>query len=324
MRSYQVPDITLLRQRAALLRCIRTFFDDRGFFEVQPPCLASDCVVDPYIDPITIDADQFLIPSLDLPPRFYLQTSPELSMKRMLSAGAPSIYSVMPVFRAGERGEQHNIEFTMLEWYDVGANMESGIETLGTLVATVLGATRFDCVTYRTVFQAKLGFDPISIPLNSLASKASEVDHELSIQLRDDRDALLDLLFTHKIQPELGIDVPIIVKQYPLSQAALARVCEKDPQCAARFELFSDGVELANGYDELLDADVLLDRSRVTNHRRVESGRQPIPIETSLVAAMRKGMPPSTGVAMGVDRLLMVKTKTKSIDKVHPFPIERS
>jgi len=320
--DYQHPDLSLLRKRAQLLREVRMYFDDRGFYEVQPPCLAADCIVDPYIDPIAIDKHQLLLPSRNLSSSFYLQTSPELSMKRMLAAGAPSIYSIGPVFRAGERGDMHNIEFTMLEWYDVGADIESGIQTLGGVICETLDQARFECMTYRDVFETILGFDPISVPLSKLVVEASRVDRELAERMSDDRDSLLDLLFSSVIQPSLGGEAPIIIKNYPLSQAALARPCEDDLQCAARFELFYQGIELANGYDELLDADILLERSRIANQRRAGAGRPPIEIDSSLVRAMRQGMPASTGVAMGFDRLLMVATKSVNIHQVIPFPIE--
>ncbi|TWU45998.1 Elongation factor P--(R)-beta-lysine ligase [Novipirellula aureliae] len=322
--NYQQPDLSLLRQRARLLHDVRAYFDDRGFYEVQPPCLASDCIVDPYIDPITIDTTQLLMPSRDLSSPFYLQTSPELSMKRMLAAGAPSIYSVGPVFRAGERGDMHNIEFTMLEWYDVGADIESGIQTLGGLVCETLKQPHFECITYRDLFETFLGFDPISVPSSTLVTEASRIDGLLAERMSEDRDSLLDLLFSSVIQPSLGLEAPVIIKNYPLSQAALARSCQDDPECAARFELFFEGVELANGYDELLDADVLLERSRIANQRRAMSGRPLIEIDSSLVSALRQGMPASTGVAMGFDRLLMVATKSVNIHQVIPFPIERA
>ncbi|TWU35123.1 EF-P lysine aminoacylase EpmA [Novipirellula artificiosorum] len=322
MRANPVPNLERLQDRALLLRQIRSFFDAAGFLEVQPPCLAAGCVVDPYIDPIKVSAKQLGIAEPQLAGDYFLQTSPELSMKRMLAAGAPSIYSVAPVFRAGERGDQHNIEFTMLEWYDVGADLASGIKTLSDFACAVLDYPDCECVTYRDLFRRTLGLDPIECRLERLVEMAACIDDSLAHSFACDRDGLLDLLFTQRIQPMLGIDKPTIVKNYPLSQAALARGCSDDSDCAARFELFARGVELANGYDELLDPEILIERTRISNQRRIASGRAALPENHALLDAMRHGMPPSAGVAVGVDRLLMVKTHANSIASVIPFPIE--
>ncbi len=316
------PNIEFLRQRARLLRELRAFFDDRGFLEVQPPCLAADCVVDAYLDPIRVDSAQFAIARSELPASFCLQTSPESAMKRMLAAGAPSIYSIGPVFRGGERGELHNPEFTMLEWYDVGADMAAGVELLAALSRQILGHESHDVRPYRNVFVDAIGIDPIDAPIERLFKCAAEVDADLAVSIASDRDSLLDLLLSRIIQPNLGRQCPTIVTDYPLSQAALAKKSSDDRQCAARFELFVDGVELANGYDELLDPDELLRRYRHNNDRRTASNRSPLEVQTKLVAAMCDGLPPCTGVALGVDRLMMVRHGCRSIDEVIPLTIE--
>jgi len=322
MSHHSRCNIDHIRARALLLRQVRTFFDERGFLEVQPPCLSRDCIVDPYINPLTVSTKQLALAEPDLPECYYLQTSPELAMKRMLAAGAPSIYSIGPVFRAGERGPMHNVEFSMLEWYDVGADIHSGINTTGTLACEVLRTARFDITTYRDAFSAALGIDPITEPLPRLQSKTANIDASLAKDIAKDRDAMLDVLFTHHVQPNLGREVPVIVRNYPLTQAALARQAADDELCAARFEMFFKGIELANGYDELLDADELLQRTLINNQRRIACGETPLPIDNSLVEAMRRGLPASTGVALGFDRLLMLHTKSHSIDKVVPLTIE--
>ncbi len=219
------PNLRRIRQRAELLGQLRRFFDTRGFLEVQPPCLSRDCVVDPYIDPIQVPSAQFQL-GIELPPRFFLQTSPEAAMKRMLAAGAPSIYSLGPVFRAGERGDLHNVEFTLMEWYDVGADLDAGVALLGDLVAEVLGADGYDVCNYRQVFGESLGFDPIDCDLNIIRSHVARIDSSLLTSIGDDRDMLLDALLSHLIQPALGKERPLILKNYPLSQAAL---CSRSP-----------------------------------------------------------------------------------------------
>lgn len=318
MKPFAQPNLKLIRQRAELLRELRQFFDSRGFLEVQPPCLSADCVVDSFIDPIEVRTDQLRL-GIDLSDRFYLQTSPEAAMKRMLAGGAPSIYSLGPVFRAGERGMRHNVEFTMLEWYEVGAGVDAGIQLLGELAAGLFQSDGFDVCTYREMFQRSVGIDPIDAPIETLQALQADIDPTL---VHSDRDSLLDGLLTSQVEPTLGIDRPLIVKNYPISQAALARTAPDDSECASRFELFVRGTELANGYDELQDSEILLARTRTHNQKRVATGRQPIEVDSSLVAAMRKGLPKCAGVAMGVDRLLMVRSQVCTIDETIPFPIE--
>ena len=321
MTRSSLPNIDRIRERADLLRQLRQFFDGRGFLEVQPPCLSRDCVVDAYIDPIVVESAQFQLGS-DLQTHYYLQPSPESAMKRMLAAGAPSIYSLGPVFRAGERGPWHNVEFTMLEWYELDRDIDEGIDLLGELAVAVLDREGFDVRTYRQIFVDSLGFDPLDVGLMDLQQSVAQLDADLSKSIAEDRDSLLDVLLSQIIQPTLGLKRPVIVKNYPLSQAALARQAVDDAECAARFELFVDGVEIANGYDELRDADVLLRRAQVSNQKRASSGRRRLSVETSLVEAMRIGLPPCNGVALGVDRLLMIRTGEKSMAKVMPFLVE--
>jgi lysyl-tRNA synthetase class 2 len=318
MRHAGKPNLKFLRHRAELLRELRQFFDTRDFLEVQPPCLSADCVVDAYIDPIEISARQLQL-SLPLSEKYYLQTSAEAAMKRLLAAGAPSIYSLGPVFRAGERGARHNVEFTMLEWYQVDQRIEAGIELLGELACAVLDARGYDIWNYRELFQESLGIDPIDSPLAELralvaASAPSMWDA--------DRDSLLDVLLTSQVEPTLGVERPAIVRNFPLSQAALARTAEDDPQCAARFELFVKGVELANGYDELTDVQELVARTQIQNAKRGAIGRAAIASESAFLHTITAGLPVCTGVAVGVDRLLMVRCGARTIDETLPFPIE--
>jgi lysyl-tRNA synthetase class 2 len=318
------PNIQFLRHRATLLQELREYFDVRGFLEVQPPCLASDCVVDVYLDPIAVDSSQLRLGGIDLPPQMLLQTSPESAMKRLLCAGAPSIYSIGPVFRAGERGRLHNPEFTMLEWYEVGGNGESAIALLGGLVTSILNCDGFDVHSYRTIFQRILGFDPITTSMDDLRAQVADIDRDLAQRIGDDRDALLDVLMSALIQPKLGSERPVIIKNYPISQAALARAAADDAACAARFELFASGIELANGYDELTDPQVLVERAEQHNQQRISSGRQALKVRTKLQQAMIGGLPRCAGVALGVDRLLMLRTGADSIDKVMPLTIDRA
>ncbi|MEO1527152.1 MAG: EF-P lysine aminoacylase EpmA [Planctomycetota bacterium] len=309
-----------LRARAELLSKVRALFDGHGFLEVQPPCLSQDCVVDAYLDPLTISSDQFGLGDL-ASTDYFLQTSPESAMKRMLAGGAPSIYSIGPVFRAGEQSELHNIEFTMLEWYEVGGTAESAIRLLSELACLALGAERVDRKTYRDVFRQSVAFDPIDVSIEELRRHVLEIDESLTTNIGDDRDALLDIVLSERIAPELGVECPLVVTDYPLSQAALAKVSETDSDCAARFELFACGIELANGYDELLDATELSRRAAVNNAKRNANGRAELAGAKRLLKAMETGLPACSGVAVGFDRLLMLAVGEASIDRVMPFTI---
>ncbi len=320
--------IDLIRNRAKLLSDLRAFFDTRDFCEVQPPTVCRDCVVDAYLDPITIPATELGLPdNNESAAEFFLQTSPESAMKRMLSemqsAGAtpPSVYSIGPVYRKAETGTLHNVEFTMLEWYEVGGDIESAIELTGRYVSEMLSSDGYDRTTYRQSFQDALGFDPLEIPIASLRAAVHDIEPDLTSSIGEDRDAMLDILMSSAVAPILGIGRPTVVTEYPLSQAALAKRSDRDPQCAARFELFASGVELANGYDELLDAQTLSDRYDANNVKRKSSGRPMLDTKTTLVEAMRAGLPPCSGVALGIDRLFMLRVGAEKIEQVLSFPI---
>ncbi|MDA8745392.1 EF-P lysine aminoacylase EpmA [Rubripirellula amarantea] len=323
------PDMSHLRPRAELLRILRHFLDHRGFIEVQPPCLMSECIADPFIDPITIPANQIATASSRRVQQYYLQTSPELAMKRMLGRGSGSIYSLGPVFRGGEAGGQHNVEFTMLEWYEVGANLAGGVDTLRELAKEIFDAKECDVLNYREAFQLHLSLDPLDCPIEQLQSLVDRIDSSLVAKLGQDRDALLDVLLSERVQPHLGKQRPVVLKNYPLTQAALAKPSDDDPQCAARFELFCRGIEIANGYDELLDDSILLERCEKVNQQRIADGRSSLPLPKNLLQAMRDGLPPSAGVAMGVDRVMLVRSAIRDgvvpdISAVIPITIERA
>lgn len=285
-----------LRRRAELVGKIRNFFDRRDFIEVWPRCITSHCVVDPYIDPL-----ETVVRAGGDRVRQFLQPSPEAEMKRMLADRSGSIYSIGPAFRDDESGDWHRPEFTMLEWYEVGADMRGGIETISDLSALVLGSP-CRVMSYRDAFAAVTSVDPIEASTGSLAALVGDAD--LARSLGEHRDDVLDVVMSTRIMPTL-IE-PTIIHDYPLSQAALAKPSERDENCAARFEWFAGGVELGNGYDELLDVDELINRTKIANERRIAAGREALPPPTPLIDAMRRGLPAAAGVAVGIDRLLMV------------------
>jgi len=348
---------SILRRRAELLRELREFFDRRGFLEVETPILSADIVVDRHLDPLSaILPDDPRRP--DIGRRLWLHTSPEFAMKRLLAAAsepgaATAIYQVAHVFRAGERGRLHNPEFTMVEWYRVGDDMAAGMSLLSDLCESLLKTGPAERISYRDAFLRWVGIDPLTADGPALAAVAAGRD--LAIPdglLLDDRDAWLELLFVELVQPNLGqvpnmpseigrIDNPsyraAIVYDYPASQAALARTrpcmshdavhdppAREPPLVAERFELFVRGVELANGYHELLDATELRCRFAAANAQRAAGGKPRLPEESRLLAALEHGLPPCSGTALGFDRLVMLAVGAQSIDEVIAFPIERA
>ncbi len=280
--------------------------------EVETPVLCAAGAVDEHLDPIPV--------TLRLPgaPRRYLVTSPEHPMKRLLAAGSGPIYQITRVFRDGERGRLHNPEFTMLEWYRPGFDHTALMDEVEQLVCDVLGRTGpFERITYREAFERVLGLDPHTAPLEQLAERARrDVDN--------DRDGLLNELLATKIEPTLGVTTPTFLTDYPASQASSGRIRAGDPAVAERFELYVNGLELANGYHELLDATEQARRYDDANRRREAAGREPLPMDDHLLAALRAGLPASAGVALGVDRLVMAAIGASSIDEVIAFPIERA
>ena len=292
-----------LHQTARLLRTLRRFFDERDFLEVLPRTLATQCVVDPYIDPLTT-----MVRGDGQTTQHYLQPSPEAEMKSMLAGGSGSIYSIGPAYRDDEIGDLHRVEFTMLEWYEIDVDVEGGIKTLSAL-SDQLTDQVVEVVSYEDVFVRSVGINPLEDPTERLIAELD--DPAFAQTIIDDRDGLLDAVFSSRIQPDLVR--PTIVRDYPVSQAALAKPNAHDDRTAARFEWFVGGVELGNGYDELLDAEELVRRTRIANRRRQRSGRTVLPAPTKLIEAMRRGLPPCAGVAVGVDRLAMVLSGAKKI-----------
>ncbi|MCA9247978.1 MAG: EF-P lysine aminoacylase GenX [Planctomycetales bacterium] len=313
-----------LESRAKLLRQVRAFFDDRGFLEVETPLLAPEVVLDTHIEPIaTANPTGDARDAMNSSPAWFLQSSPEAHMKRLLAAGAPPIYQISRCFRRGELGPMHNPEFTMLEWYRPGDTMEQGIALLADLAAEMLGAADVYRTSYSDAFLHHAGFDPLEIDDPSLGEVAAEiVGAEASRTMS--RDDQLNLVLVERVEPHLGHEAPEIVFHYPASQAALARLSTVDRRVAERFELYCQGIEVANGYCELLDPRELRERMQREATRRVESGLPTLPLPEKLLAAMQRGLPPCSGVALGFDRLVMLAAGVASIGEVLAFPAERA
>lgn len=320
-----------LRRRAELLRAARRFLDDRGFIEVQTPVLSRDTVIDRHLEPWIVERSELLAWGFT-EPRAYLQTSPEFAMKRLLATGLTSIYQIGPVFRGGERGPLHNPEFTMLEWYRVGEDYHGGMQFLIDLLTNLLSPSESvsanhispEIHTYQSVFQQYVGIDILVAERQQLAELACERKLVSSVEWSDDWDDWCNLLFTELVQSRLGLKAPVVVCDFPASQSALAQISKRDARVAERFEIFYHGVELANGYHELLDAVELRRRNREINEQRRRDGKVVLPEASRLLEAMDSGMPSSVGCALGFDRLVMLACQATSLDAVLAFPIERA
>ena len=317
--------IKALQGRADILRQLRCFFDDRGFFEVETPLLSHDIVVDRHLHPVSIPKNQVTGIDSNSNEMLWLQTSPEFGMKRLVASGANAIYQICKAFRQSETGEMHNPEFTMLEWYRVGDNLETGMDLLADLIEEILGQPKTKRVTYRQVFSQYVGVDPLGCAVSELKSVALE--HGINIDMPSEasaRDDWLNLILSQLIEPKLGFEGGVIIYDWPASQAALALVRQEEVPVAERFEIYVNGVELANGYHELIDADELARRNSVVNQERLKDGQPLLPEESRLLQAMRSGLPACSGVALGVDRLVMLALGLERIEDAIAFPIGRA
>jgi lysyl-tRNA synthetase class 2 len=309
-----------LAQRAALLATVRQFFESRSVLEVDTPVLVNAAVTDVNLRPVELTLGDR---------RLFLQTSPEYAMKRLLAAGLGNVYQLCKVVRGDERSRLHNPEFTMLEWYRVGLDMASLIGEVAALLDALVirtgGTARpLRRVSYREVFQATLQIDPLEAPTASLVQIA--VAHGLTRDNLADlgRDEVLDFLMGVVIGPTLGRGEWLALTHYPASQAALAQLDPKDPRVALRFEIYADGIELANGFQELADAREQRARFLADNAARAAQGLPQMPIDEALLAALEAGLPACSGVALGFDRAVMIAVGAKRIDEVVSFTIENA
>ena len=318
-----------LCHRAKMLKQIRYFFDNREFIEVETPLLSAEVVIDRHLQPMAVNPTSLpLGQTVDHCPS-WLQTSPEAAMKRLLASGTGAIYQITRSFRAGEIGHLHNPEFTIIEWYRPNDTMADGMSLLAELAQNILQTEPIEKVSYHDAFYKSTGINPHRATTLELIDKVKMLEIPIPDGLLEsDRDGWLDLLLTHSVEPLLGNKQPVILYDYPASQAALAKIRqpirEEDSAVAERFELYYQGIELANGYHELLDVAELKERSVQANKQRIDDGNQPLPLPQRLLAAMQSGLPSCTGVALGFDRLVMLATGAKSISDVLTFPFDRA
>lgn len=313
------PSATLatLQRRAALLSAVRGFFSQRNVLEVDTPVLSRFGVTDLHLENLATQLAAF--PQQ----KFYLQTSPEYAMKRLLAAHQVSIYQLGKVFRDDAVGRYHNPEFTMLEWYRVGFTMNELVDEVVALIHETLGAgLAVDRLSYQQAFMQAIQCDPLSASVEQLQHRLAEFAHIADIAQREtDRDTLLQLAMSVIIEPNFNPQRITIIDNFPASQAALAQLCPSDSRVAQRFEVYVGGIELANGYQELTDAATQQQRFSQDNQLRQQHGKPHRDADTRLLEALSAGFPQCAGVALGFDRLLMLQRKKHDIAQVLPFSI---
>ncbi len=309
-----LPTINLqnLTRRAQLIGQARHFFSQRHVLEVETPLVCSHTVTEPNIESFSFSADNT---------QRYLQTSPEYAMKRLLANGAPDIFQICKSFRVGEKGALHNPEFTMIEWYRRGYGlkqiMEETVDLIIGLLAKNEGPLNSEYISYADLIEKILG-----VSLSSMSDlQVKELAMQNGLVTQDDVSwqQAIDFLFSHKIQPSMCGQSITVVFHYPAAQAALSKLNEGDSSVSERFEVFYKGVELANGYVELLDPKQLLNRFAKDQQIREQSGSTHIAIDQHLIEAQQHGLPPCAGVAVGFDRVMMLSVGASSLSEVISF-----
>ncbi len=301
---------------------MRAFFAQRDVLEVETPGLY------PYTNP------EPMIEGFEVPKSsggtecFYLQTSPEFAMKRLLAAGSGAIYQICKAYRNNESGRYHNPEFTILEWYRPGYTLRQLMQETEALLTDVLPVSQIPkqavYLTYQTVFSEAVNVNPLSGTIGDFERAANTLGYpEAKSICADDRSAWLDFLFSHGVQPQLPKQCIVFVYNYPACQSALARLHPQLPEIAERVEVFIDGVEIGNGFQELTDAEEQRQRFLAQQAERQRNSLTVSGLDEGFLAALRAGMPDTAGIAIGLDRLLMMLSHSERIDQVLTFPLKQ-
>ena len=312
--------LKILKQRAFLLATIREYFRLQNVLEVETPILSSAGNTDINIESFTTSAIKFESN------KSYLRTSPEFPLKRLLCSGIGDIFEIGKVFRYGEVSNTHNIEFTMLEWYRIDFNYNELIQDVKSLFKCILsslniGIPNSEIITFNECFKQYLNTDinDISVvDINRLCMEHDYCGSELT------KDEALDFLFATQVQPQLNISTLTFITLYPATQAALAQINPEDPCTSLRFEVFYQGYELGNGYQELTNANELFNRFKEDNKYRKKNNQAQVQIDKNLIVAMKNGLPDCSGIAIGIDRLIMSIAGIQSVSKVITFNAQNS
>ncbi|HXW75243.1 MAG TPA: EF-P lysine aminoacylase EpmA [Steroidobacteraceae bacterium] len=325
-----------LGARAALLARAREFFAARTVLEVDTPLMVNAAVSDVHIEAACVElaAQPAAAGDAAVSRRLFLHTSPEYAMKRLLAAGSGDIYQICHVVRGMENGRLHNPEFTLIEWYRLGFSLEALMDEVEALVRALLGdaaTTRAtERLTYCEAFRRETGLDPLSATTADLERVARPLAYSGAAGAPGaaaagvDRDEWLELLMGAVVGPRLGRGALTFVHRYPASQAALARLDPVDPRVALRFELYCEGIELANGFHELTAASEQRARFARDNEERTRRALPRVEADERLLAALAAGLPQCAGVALGFDRIVMLASGASHIEQVLPFPTARA
>ena len=308
-----MPTRPILELRASVRSRLRGLFDAVGFLEVDTPVLSSEVLPEAHIDPIAVHLDG------DGRPPHFLQASPEALMKRLLAAGSGPIYQFARSFRAGERGARHDVEFVLLEWYAPGTTLDDTAPFLARLCEAALGTSGIERTTCREAFLTHAAVDPLSASLAAWRAAGARAGVRLPEHHADTPDDWFEAILSEMVAPQLGRGRPTMLEDWPASQAAFARIVGGAPPVARRFELFVEGVELANGWEEETGRESLLERIADANRIRAANGRGALPVPERLVAAHGAQMPAGVGAALGFDRLVMLAGGADTIDRVRAF-----
>jgi elongation factor P--(R)-beta-lysine ligase len=324
----------MIEKRGQIIRAIRSFFENQDFLEVETPYLVASPGMEAHLNAFRT----VFIPEMGgCPANLYLPTSPEFHMKRLLSMGFKRIYQIARAFRNGETGQLHNPEFTLLEWYRTDTGYETIMDDIEHLITTVCQTTLQSSAIQRnnrqidlslpwkrqTVSDAWKQFADIDLSKCISSETLYEAGRKLGVSglnSDDPWDMTYFKIFLDRIEPKLGWDCPVILYEYPASMAALARKKPDDPTVALRFELYIAGIELANAFDELTDPVEQRERCLESQQERIREGREPFPLDERFLGALETGLPPCAGIALGVDRLVMLLLDTASIQDVILFP----
>ena len=310
------------QKRSRILQQIRQFFVERDVVEVETPSLSQGTVTDIHLEGLTCRYSFLDDSPVSQSTSLYLQTSPEFHMKRLLASGYGSIFQIAKAFRHEEFGRFHNPEFTLLEWYRVGFNHFDLMDEVAALLMTVLNCAEPIKKTYQTLFIEHVALDPLIASRNDLLELIN-TNNKLSDWLlkEHDNDILLQFIFSEIIEPKIGCNAPCFVYDFPRSQASLAQLCPSDNRVAQRFECYYQGIELVNGFNELTSYEDQIERFQDDNKKRKKLGLEAKRIDNNFISALTYGLPQCSGVALGVDRLIMLALKVDKIEQVISFPI---
>ena len=314
------------QNRAEILDQIRAFFKARKVIEVETPALSQGTITDVHLEALSCNYNFMESSSISQSTTLYLQTSPEFHMKRLLASGYQSIYQMAKAFRHESAGRFHNPEFTLLEWYRIDFDHFDLIKEVSALLKEVLACEEPRLISYQAVFKEYTNIDPLNTNRKALLSYVDNINKLENWIIQDslndeENDMLLQYIFTECVEPNIGITSPCFVYDFPLSQASLAKVSTTDPRVANRFECYFKGFELANGFNELTDANIQRQRFSNDNKKRKALGLCDKAIDQNFIEALSNGIPECAGVALGVDRLVMLALEKKKIDDVISFGV---